>query len=524
MALETAPAAAAGDAPVTDDRYPVTRLWLGVVGRTWLWFLTGCLLVTLLPLAFGWQAFVVQSDSMYPKIRVGDVVLTSPVDDPRVLLGHVAAFDDPDVPGRVKTHRVTKVLRDGEMVTKGDANPTPDSAHITIDDVRGIGRLLVKFAGLPLVWVRTGEWLLLLGFLASILAAAWAVARDHEIDDPTWLPEDDDPGDGPDPSGEGDDGAGPTASGAPGIGRPPAMRLAWARFLRRLVPRAALIVGVVGLLTLPMAFGAFAATTTNGSNSWSVPNWSYTTEVNKLGPYLYWKLDETTGNTAADSSGNGRTGSYLTDGSSTYFTRGITGALVTDSPNLAVTQTNAASCLATTSTTAINAPAVLTEIAWFKAPSTYTSGGKLIGFEKPRTGVAAPSTGTYDRMLYMDGSGYVWFAVYNGAYFAVRSTATLNDGAWHMAAATLSAAGMNLYIDGSLVATNANNAGEATTGWWRAGCGNLGGWGNNWNGANNPGTNSATTANRPFLGSLDEVTVYTSALTASDLAFLYWIR
>lgn len=44
-----------------------------------------------------------------------------------------------------------------------------------------------------------------------------------------------------------------------------------------------------------------------------------------------------------------------------------------------------------------------------------------------------------------------------------------------------------------------------------------------WTGGNNPGTNTGTTANRPFRGSLDEFTVYASQLADSDIAFLYWI-
>ena len=94
-----------------------------------------------------------------------------------------------------------------------------------------------------------------------------------------------------------------------------------------------------------------------------------------------------------------------------------------------------------------------------------------------------------------------------------------------MAVGTVGAAGTKLYIDGVLNASNTTNtAAEATTGLWRAGCGNLGGWGGSWTGANNPGTNTGTTANRPFQGSLDEFTVYTSQLADSDIAFLYWIR
>ncbi len=75
------------------------RLSAGIVGRTWLWFLAGCLLVTLIPILFGWRPYVVESGSMEPRIKVGDVVLASPEHDPETLLGHVAIFDDP-LPGR----------------------------------------------------------------------------------------------------------------------------------------------------------------------------------------------------------------------------------------------------------------------------------------------------------------------------------------------------------------------------------------------------------------------------------------
>jgi hypothetical protein len=273
-------------------------------------------------------------------------------------------------------------------------------------------------------------------------------------------------------------------------------------------------------VVLPTAGAAFASTTKNTANAWNVGNWNYTTDLQALNPWLYWKLDETAGTTAADSSGNGRTGTYNPDVTATNFSRGIVGALTTDTPNLAVTLNSTNACINTTSTTTMNAPAQITEIVWFKSATTL--GGKLLGFEMPRTGVAIPgSGGTYDRHLYMDGAGKVWFGVYNGGYFTISSPTVLNDNAWHMAAATMGAGGMNLYIDGSLVGTNANAAGETTTGWFRAGCGNLGGWGASWTGGNSPTTSTSPTQNRPFAGSLDEVSVWQSVLTGAQIRSLY---
>ena len=46
--------------------------------------------------------------------------------------------------------------------------------------------------------------------------------------------------------------------------------------------------------------------------------------------------------TAADTSGNGRTGTYNASGAATYFTRLTDGALVSDTPDRAVTLTNVA--------------------------------------------------------------------------------------------------------------------------------------------------------------------------------------
>jgi hypothetical protein len=274
------------------------------------------------------------------------------------------------------------------------------------------------------------------------------------------------------------------------------------------------------MLALPTARAAFAAVSKNTNDSWSVGSWDYTTEVLARGPYLYWKLDDaTTG--AADSSGNNRTGTYNPGVAS--FTQGTAGAL-TDTPNKAVTLTAATACInSAAATAAITGQTPLTVIAWIKAaPGT---NGKVVGFEKPQTGVAAPSIGTYDRMLYVDGSGNAWFGVYNGAYFAITSPSVVADNAWHMLVGTLGPSGMRLYVDGVQVASNANTGGEATTGWWRAGCGNLAGWGASWNGANNPGIDSTVTMNRTFNnGSIDEVSIHASQLTAAQISFLYAAR
>jgi signal peptidase I len=507
----------------SEQRYSTLRLLAGLLGRTWLWFVGGCLLITLLPVLIGWRPFVVESGSMAPRIHVGDVVLAAPAAQASDLVGRVTVFDDPAKPGTTKTHRIITLNPDGTMVSKGDANPTADSTLVRFSDVRGLGRLLVSYVGLPLIWVQQREFGLLALFLLSLLLAGWFVNRDQEDDVEAADDHPSGPGPGnvvplPVPSSSGDAGASQVAASTPldpGLRRaasPPRITL------RMIRARAAYVAALTAVLLIPATSASFAATARNTANAWSTGNWDYTSTVTALNPWLYWKLDETTGTTAADSSGNGRTGTYNTSAAS--FTFGVPGALTTDTPNLGVTLNGTTACLNTTSTTTMNAPVQITEVVWFK--TTTSQGGKLLGFEMPRTGVAMPgSGGTYDRHLYMDGAGKLWFGVYNGGYFTIPSPTALNDGTWHMAAASMGAGGMSLYIDGTLVGTNANNAGETTTGWFRAGCGNLGGWGGSWTGANSPTTSTNPTQNRPFAGSLDEISVWQSVLTAAQIRAMY---
>lgn len=465
--------------------YPRMRLVCGLVGRAWLWFLAASVAISLIPSIFGWNSYVIITGSMEPGISAGDIVISSSGFTEDDLVGRVITFEDPAVDDHILTHRVTSIEEGGAVITKGDANPTPDSMPVPQDSITGLGRLLVQFVGLPVVWVNSGHWLMLLVFVASVLGSIVAVIRDHEPAQRPHRPM-----------------AIPTISG----------------FLALVFVSGTVWAG----LEPSISSAAFGASTGSQASVWRVANLEYTAAIKAHDPYLHWKLDET-GNsrTADDSSGNGRTGTYNLAGSGPFFERLDSGALVNNDPNRAVRLRRDDSCISMSSRSSINAPQVFTIIAWFRAPASYDDGGKILGFERPRTGVDTPTDGAYDRHLYMDGGGRIWFGVYNNAHVALNSSAGLNDGGWHMAAGTQSPAGMRLYIDGSLVDSNSNAVAETQSGWWRVGCGNLSGWGDHWSGGNNPGTDDGNTENRTFRADLDEVTVFTSALSADEIADLY---
>ena len=141
---------------------------------------------------------------------------------------------------------------------------------------------------------------------------------------------------------------------------------------------------------------------------------------------------------------------------------------------------------------------------WFN--TTSVTGGKLIGFGNTQTGLED----NYDRHLYMNNIGQIYFGVYTGSAQTIQSSSTYNDGKWHQATATLSSAnGLVLYMDGIQVAANASvTTAEIYTGYWRIGYGNLNGW-------------PSAPTNQYFTGILDDVEVYHRALSASEVSTLY---
>lgn len=122
----------------------------------------------------GWQTVVVDGDSMEPALRTGDIVVVDPDPQGPVRVDDLLTFRDRSRGGALVTHRVEQLLADGYR-TRGDANPTADTTSVHRQDVVGVGRLLVPYAGTPLVWARAGD-VLLLGIWGAATVAAVGVA------------------------------------------------------------------------------------------------------------------------------------------------------------------------------------------------------------------------------------------------------------------------------------------------------------------------------------------------------------
>ena len=552
--------------PSAAGQLPWWGFTAATIGRPWPALVTGMMLIATLPAVLlpGWEAHVVVSGSMEPRINIGDVVISQQRTDYQP--GQVIVFDDAD--RGAMTHRLLST--DGEIpTTKGDANPTADSSPVPREDATA-WVVLVMFAGLPWVWFHTGQWTPLLAFLLSLLLAAAAVAADRPVTGPSTTgelpseipdeanasaaatapvdsqgpahpdaPLDSDAAlasdappasdamadsDSPRPA---DPAAVPTADDNPAPSHRP--RTPARSRAASLLPPAAVLLLLVPMTdsVLRPASAAFSATTTNAANTWkaAVPApLTYAHTVLADNPYIYLRLNEVQpGNTASYPAANlgsntlaqsyARASSGILLGSIRLESPASTN--ITPTPNTSAEFRRDGACILPNSAQPglTNPPAITVE-AWIR--SSGSNGGKIMGLENQTSNTSVSSQ--YDRHLYQDGDGYVRFGVWTGTTTTVRSATPLNDDQWHHVMGTLNGPNgtLRLYVDGELAGSRANVTAENFTGRWRIGCGNLSGW--TGTGAWSGDVPADLTVNQTFIGYIDEPAIYLSALTAADAA------
>ncbi len=229
------------------------------------------------------------------------------------------------------------------------------------------------------------------------------------------------------------------------------------------------------------------------------------TQINSLAPTAFWPLDDPSTSLYsgsvpgtglppfADASGNGNTG----QGNGT-ITTGVTGPL----GGTAASFDGSTAWMSTTNQ--YNYPHPLTITAWFK---TSIASGTIIEFADIQNGLSGFTT--WDRHIWVDPAGHLVWGVWPGQEEQVTSPGSYADGNWHQVAASVGPAGLLLYVDGSLVASNAAvTLPQNFIGYWRLGDGN----------ENNVWTDAPP--NVLWQGSLAQVAVYPAQLTAAQISAL----
>lgn len=133
------------------------------------------------PAIGGYSPLIILTGSMEPAIATGDLIIVRTVQPQDVHTGDIIAFFDPDGNGTsVLTHRVTKIIQDGENLsfyTKGDANNTEDRNPVSADKL--IGLYQTRYAGMGHVamFMQTPAGLVICVAVPLILLVGWDIIR-----------------------------------------------------------------------------------------------------------------------------------------------------------------------------------------------------------------------------------------------------------------------------------------------------------------------------------------------------------
>jgi signal peptidase len=133
------------------------------------------------PSVGGYLPLIVLSDSMYPGIQSGDLIICHTADAENVQVGDVIAFFDPASNGTsVVTHRVIEVTtQDGALAfrTQGDANNAADANLVPAANLVGVYQNRIAGAGNVAMFMQTTEGLIVCVIVPLILLVGYDVIR-----------------------------------------------------------------------------------------------------------------------------------------------------------------------------------------------------------------------------------------------------------------------------------------------------------------------------------------------------------
>ena len=130
-----------------------------------------------IPMPLGFGLAEVLSDSMYPTIKTGDVIMVVPKDEYKV--GDIVAFEDGAM---IVTHRIIEENEDGTFVTKGDyiGNSRDD---MPLQEKYIIGKVVNVFAGLgPFVSIMQSPLVIMLSIMIIALLLYLSTKKEKEHD------------------------------------------------------------------------------------------------------------------------------------------------------------------------------------------------------------------------------------------------------------------------------------------------------------------------------------------------------
>lgn len=132
------------------------------------------------PSVGGYFPLIVLTDSMYPVIESGDLIICHTEDPENVQVGDVISFFDPAGNGTsIVTHRVLEVIEDGGLKyrTQGDNNNTEDRVLVPEENLVGVYQSRIGGAGHIAMFMQSTTGLIICVVLPIILLVTYDVVR-----------------------------------------------------------------------------------------------------------------------------------------------------------------------------------------------------------------------------------------------------------------------------------------------------------------------------------------------------------
>jgi signal peptidase I len=188
-APEPQPAAASASSPKRGTLSWAWRLltWLVLAAVTVI--VLGLLATTVGPRVLPYQALVVRSGSMAPKIPTGSVVFYGKRAADKVKVGDIIVFNKPGDSSEKVTHRVFKITNGANgryFTTKGDANGAPDDWQVPAVGTGWVAKFHVPQLGYVLADLQSTTARLLLLLIPALALGGitlFEIWRDRGKDD-----------------------------------------------------------------------------------------------------------------------------------------------------------------------------------------------------------------------------------------------------------------------------------------------------------------------------------------------------
>lgn len=124
---------------------------------------------------------IVLTDSMYPEIESGDLIICNTTEAEDVKVNDVISFFDPAGNGTsIVTHRVIEIVEeDGEILfrTRGDNNNTEDKELVPAENLVGVYKMRIAGAGHIAMFMQSTVGLIVCVVLPIILLVGYDLVR-----------------------------------------------------------------------------------------------------------------------------------------------------------------------------------------------------------------------------------------------------------------------------------------------------------------------------------------------------------